>query len=275
MSDPPSRKNTGDSQGRGTPPLGGSFLQTKQYPSIKLTIIGNSNVGKTALKERFDENTFGNAYHATVGMDLRKKLVSVPIDEKGNACTDNTKQISTKQVSVLLFDTAGQERFDSFPRQNLRGAHGVIIVYDVADKPPMGSNGKLRDNSFQDVKNRWLKMVNEYKEELSDPLKHPLVLLIGNKIDLPDRTTPMQTAKYFAEHEGLFYYETSAKTGDNVNEAFDSFIAAVCVRFNIFNKIAEGTPKDGSKLAKSSPIELKPVVSEQEPPVAAKDTCSC
>jgi len=277
----PPRKTTGGSQ-TDNRSSGEAYRQTKPSqptkikPSIKLTIIGNSNVGKTALKERFDEGTFGIDYRATVALDLKKKLVSVPVDKNGNACTDETERVGTKQATALLFDTAGQERYDSCSRQSIRGSHGIIIVYDVADQPPMESDGKRKPTSFKDVETKWLLRVHEYNAELKDVNKHPLVLLIGNKIDLPNRTTTMQDATYFAQHEGLFYFETSAKTGDNVNIAFDTFIVAVCKKFRVFGSNPVDVEEKGTvKLGDSKPVELTRPEAEPLVTPPPDNPCAC
>lgn len=275
----PQRKGTGDSAKDAGTIAGEVYAQTRQskssikIASIKLAIIGNAGVGKTALKERFDEDTFGIDYRATVGMDLKTKLVSIPIDAKGDACTDEQERVSTKQAKVMLFDTAGQEKYSSIQRQTLRGSLGVIIVFDVAD-PPMGL--LERPGSFADVKAKWLPLVRELNDELTDPRLHPLVLLIGNKTDLPQRTTTSSQAKSYAEQEGLFYYETSAKTGDNVAKAFNAFVAAVCRDKHVFKPELAPKPRDDTVHLGSVPVTIPGEQQTLSDETRSKDDgCAC
>ena len=85
---------------------------------FKILIIGESGVGKTAIMQRFCENTFEPVYISTVGVDFKPKVIKV----------------NNKTVKMQLWDTAGQDRFRNITASYYRGTQGVLIVYDVSDK---------------------------------------------------------------------------------------------------------------------------------------------
>ncbi|KAK8690597.1 hypothetical protein V6N13_074129 [Hibiscus sabdariffa] len=103
----------------------------------------------------------------------------------------------------MQWDTAGQERFRTITSSYYRGAHGIIIVYDVTDQA-----------SFQNVK-QWLNEIDRYASGSVNKL------LVGNKCDLIDKKeVPYETAKAFADELGIPFMETSAKNATNVEQAF-------------------------------------------------------
>jgi len=108
-----------------------------------------------------------------------------------------------KRVRLQIWDTAGQERFRNITRSYYRGAHGIILVFDVTDP-----------STFQKVKD-WIFNIKKYSDE------HIPVLLVGNKCDLVDsRIVDQEVAKDFAQKNGLPYLESSAKSGVGVDDAF-------------------------------------------------------
>jgi len=126
----------------------------------------------------------------TIGVDYKMKSVTV-------------KDIPVK---LQIYDTAGQERFRTVTASFYRGAHGILLVYDITDKESFGNRVE-----------EWLREIKNYT-----PDKTPIVF-VGNKADLKDkRTVDESAARAFAEKHGLKYMETSAKENINVNEAFMS-----------------------------------------------------
>lgn len=106
-------------------------------------------------------------------------------------------------IKLQIWDTAGQERFRTITSSYYRGAHGIIVVFDVTDQ-----------ESFNNVK-QWLNEIDRYANENVNKL------LVGNKCDLEDkRVVEQSTAQAFAEEIGIPYIETSAKNATNVEEAF-------------------------------------------------------
>ncbi|KAF6159676.1 hypothetical protein GIB67_029934 [Kingdonia uniflora] len=154
---------------------------------FKLLIIGDSSVGKSCLLMRYTDDSYVDSYISTIGVDFKIKTV----------------EIGGKTVKLQIWDTAGQERFRTITSSYYRGAHGIIIVYDVTDA-----------ESFNNVK-QWLSEIDRYAND------SVCKLLVGNKCDLVEnKVVDTQTAKTFAEEVGIPFLETSAKDSINVELAF-------------------------------------------------------
>jgi small GTP-binding protein len=177
-------------------------------PNFKFIVIGSSGVGKTAILKRLIEDTFTEESLATIGVEFDTTLLMV----------DN------RRVKLQIWDTAGQERFRSIAKAYYRGAVGVILVYDLADR-----------KTFDDLPN-WIADIRS----LCEP--NAVVMLIANKADLAARrvVTPSE-AEEFASLNHILYMETSAKAGQNIREAFVRVAAAILGR-----KIVGGTAGTGS-----------------------------
>ena len=154
---------------------------------FKVLLLGNSNVGKSSLFLRFVDDIWNDTFVPTIGVDLKTK----------------TFDIDEKRIKMQIWDTAGQERFKNIIASYYRGAHGILLIYDVTDK-----------DSFKNLSN-WLIEIEKNSS------KNVLKVLIGNKTDLEEkRVISYNQAKEFADSYGLKYIETSAKKNLNVNEAF-------------------------------------------------------
>ncbi|KAG5028358.1 hypothetical protein JHK87_011872 [Glycine soja] len=113
-------------------------------------------------------------------------------------------------IGVDFWDTAGQERFRTITSSYYRGAHGIIVVYDVTDQ-----------ESFNNVK-QWLNEIDRYASENVNKL------LVGNKCDLTaNKVVSYETAKAFADEIGIPFMETSAKNATNVEQAFMAMAAEI------------------------------------------------
>jgi len=169
---------------------------------FKIGLVGESGVGKSCLLVRWVDNDFfteDDKY--TIGVDYKFKSVT----------------IKDKNVKLQIYDTAGQERFRTVTASFYRGAHGILLVYDITDKESFGTRVE-----------EWLKEIKNYT-----PDNTPIVL-IGNKCDMDSKRSVDQTiAKAFADKHNLRFMETSAKDGTNVNEAFMLLAEKVVdVKFN-------------------------------------------
>ncbi|CAH9096411.1 unnamed protein product [Cuscuta europaea] len=161
---------------------------------FKLLLIGDSGVGKSCLLLRFSDDTYMESYISTIGVDFKIRTV----EQDG------------KTLKLQIWDTAGQERFRTITSSYYRGAHGIIVVYDVTDQ-----------ESFKNVK-QWLSEIDRYASDNVNKL------LVGNKCDLADkRAVPYDTAKAFADEIGIPFLETSAKNATNVESAFMAMSAAI------------------------------------------------
>jgi small GTP-binding protein len=167
----------------------------KEKPN-KVVIIGDSNVGKTCLIERYCENKFGDT-QPTIGALHKVKTVN--------------------DVELDIWDTAGQERFKSMIPMYYKGARAIIVAFDVTSI-----------NSFEGGK-KWI-------QEIEANTTNIFVALIGNKVDLiQKRVVNKENAKNFADLKGFMYYETSAKDNVGVFEVFDA-IAMKLKEINIKNE---------------------------------------
>ena len=176
--------------------------------TCQILLIGDSLVGKTCLIQRYVNGTFKDDYISTVGLDYHTKL----------------EIINNLNVSVKLWDTAGQERFKALTASFFRNAEGVVIAYDVTNS-----------ESFDNLK-FWISSIktNLFEKNIFIP-----IIIIGNKIDLEDmREITKDVASAFAKENKFKYFETSAKTGEGVDEAFRDLVNQVLANLD---KNEEGT----------------------------------
>ena len=169
----------------------------------QLLIIGNSIVGKTSILTKYTSKAYTESYVATVGLDFFTK--------------DET--IDNKIIRIKIWDTAGQERYKAITKCFFQRAQGIIIVFDVTNK-----------RSFDDLK-MWIDSIKS-QSKLTEDLENMPIILIGNKIDLPKRVIDKETALNFAKEQNLEYYETSAKTGEGIDNAIKELVKKVMVYIN-------------------------------------------
>lgn len=168
------------------------MVSSPEYDYLfKLLAIGDSAVGKSALMNRFTDDTYDENFISTIGVDFRIHSVH----HKG------------KKLKLQLWDTAGQERFRAISQSYYRGAHGIIGVYDVTDQ-----------DSFDHVRH-WLEEIKKYAKE------DVRILLLGNKADLMSKkVVHYEKAKELADDLGIKFLETSAKNAHNVQESFMALV---------------------------------------------------
>ncbi|CAL9086999.1 unnamed protein product [Musa textilis] len=155
--------------------------------NAKLVLLGDMGAGKSSLVLRFVKGQFLEFQESTIGA----------------AFFSQTLAVSNATVKLEIWDTAGQERYHSLAPMYYRGAAAAIIVYDIS-----------RMESFERAK----KWVQELQKQGSPIL---VTALAGNKCDLEDkREVPTEATQTYAEENGLFFMETSAKTAINVNDIF-------------------------------------------------------
>jgi len=161
-------------------------MSSKYDHLFKLLIIGESGVGKTCLLLRFTDDSFTANHLTTIGIDFKIKIIN----------------LDDKQIKLQIWDTAGQERFRTITKTYYKGAHGIILTYDVTD-----------ENSFKNIRN-WVKQIEQNAQ--SNVCK----VLIGNKCDREDRKISYEEGAKLASEFKMQFFETSAKSNYNVNETF-------------------------------------------------------
>ena len=170
----------------------------------QLLIIGDSTVGKTSILSRFANGTFNSNYLATVGLD--------------NFTKDET--IDNKTVRIKIWDTAGQERYKSLTKGFFRNAQGIMIVYDVTN-----------EETFESLK-IWIQSI---KNNIGSEIENIPSIIIGNKLDSEEREVKFEEAELFAKGYNYPYFETSAKTGENIDETI-KFLVREVINKNSGNK---------------------------------------
>ena len=180
-------------------------MEASEPPLYKILLLGDSTVGKTCFLLRYVDDSFLDLHMATIGLDYRLKTLI--LEEQ-------------KIVKVQLWDTAGQDKFRAITRNYYKGASGIILIFDVTNI-----------KSYENIK----KWINEIKEEISEKVA---IVLIGNKIDnVQERKISKEQGDKLASEIGVKFFETSAKTGEGINESV----------FFLVKKIFENDPEVKNK----------------------------
>lgn len=168
---------------------------------FKYIIIGDMGVGKSCLLHQFTEQKFMSDNPHTIGVEFGTRII----------------EVQGEKIKLQIWDTAGQERFRAVTRSYYRGAAGALMVYDIT-----------RRSSYNHLSS-WLTDTRS----LTNP--NTVIFLIGNKCDLEkQRDIRYDEAEKFAKENDLIFVETSAMTGENVEQAF------LETAKKIYNNIQEG-----------------------------------
>ena len=159
---------------------------------FKVLLLGDSTVGKTCFLMRFTENTFQEIHMSTIGLDYRFK--KMPVD-KG------------KEATVQIWDTAGQDRFRAITKNYYKGAHGIILIYDVTNQ-----------KTFENVRN-WVTQIRENASEKA------IIYIVGNKIDdKQNKVVTKEDGEKMAKEFDLKFFEASAKEDINIAPTFEALV---------------------------------------------------
>ena len=161
---------------------------------VNIITLGAGAVGKTSILKRFESGKFRLTTNRTIGIDFLIKKV----------------RIDNEEVKLKLWDTAGQEKHFSVANSFYKKCKGALVVFDVNEA-----------ESFSTIE----KWINIIKENADSSI---IVYLIGNKIDLPDREVTTEEAMKLSKMYKIPYYETSAKTGANINDVLLSLAKEIC-----------------------------------------------
>ncbi|XVF83019.1 hypothetical protein PTKIN_Ptkin16aG0098700 [Pterospermum kingtungense] len=197
--------------------------------SFKILLIGDSGVGKSSLLVTFISN-FVHDLSPTIGVDFKIKMVT----------------IGGKRLKLTIWDTAGQERFGTLTSSYYRGAHGIILVYDVT-----------RRETFTNLSEIWAKEV-----EFNSTNHECIRILVGNKVDRDsERAVTRDEGMALAQQYKCSFLECSAKTTENVHQCFKDLTL----------KILE-VP---SLLEKGSAVVKKQILQQKQVPKAHQGNGCC
>jgi small GTP-binding protein len=178
---------------------------------IKILTLGDTMVGKSSIVLRFSDNKFDDNIFSTIGIDFKTKFIKV-----GEAT-----------VKVLIWDTAGQEKFQNIAKNYYKGANGVLLVYDITSK-----------KSFERV-DFWLKELKE-----NNRVEDLFICLVGNKIDLEDkRIISKEEGKKYADDNNIHFFEVSAKISKGIGDLFNNVIKGALDKIVAANEKEEGEDK--------------------------------
>lgn len=167
---------------------------------FRICIVGDSNVGKTALLTRYCDDSFKSSMTNTIGVDFRALMLK---------CND-------MNIKLQIWDTAGQERFKSISVNYFKSANGFIFVYDIANR-----------TTFDNL-NNWYEIVQQHNKNTI------CNFVVGNKCDLEEnRQVSLEEGKDFAFSKKFNFMETSAKSAKNVDVAFEVFTLKLIEHFNL------------------------------------------
>ena len=168
---------------------------------LKYIIIGDASVGKSNILLKYAHNQFKAEYQLTIGVEFGAKNI----------------KIKDKIYRRQIWDTAGQENFRSITRAYYKNSVCALVVYDITNR-----------QSFENVK-AW---IEDCKSQSPSTI---LMALVGNKIDLDSsRAVSTEEGEDFANMNGMPFFETSAKSGENIDSIFTNTATEIC------HKIEEG-----------------------------------
>eukprot|EP01128_Nolandella_sp_AFSM9_P007968 TRINITY_DN454_c0_g1_i2.p1 TRINITY_DN454_c0_g1~~TRINITY_DN454_c0_g1_i2.p1 ORF type:complete len:203 (-),score=39.17 TRINITY_DN454_c0_g1_i2:252-860(-) len=170
-------------------------MATKDYDELyKVLLIGDSAVGKSSLLERFTKNQFALSFVPTIGIDFQAKIL----------------EVDGKRIKLQVWDTAGQERFRTITTAYFRSAMGILMIYDCSDT-----------KTFTEIRS-WADAVEMHAPESI------VKQIVANKVDKTEgRTVSKQKGRDLAKDYNVEYFETSAKSGEGVEEAFQKLAEAI------------------------------------------------
>ena len=173
-------------------------MSKKKAEKINILALGNSSVGKTSFILRFTEDTFRDIYLTTIGMDYREKYLKLP---------------NNKEYCINFYDTAGQEKYRSLAFNIIKNADGALLMYDLTKR-----------NTFEAISS-WMDDIKKHKGEDFH------IVLVGNKSDIEKREVTKEEGEELAKKYNISFFETSNKTGQNVEESSMELINKIIEKF--------------------------------------------
>lgn len=179
-------------------------IKSGEY-AFKLILGGDGGVGKTSMVHRFVENEFDVDYKSTIGTSIMKK-----------ECKFDSLE---SKVRFVIWDLAGQSQFKRVRASYVANAEAGILVFDVT-----------RRETYENLEN--------WHKEILDSAPTITLIIVGNKIDLVDsRAVSSQEGEEMAKKLGLSYIEASAKTGENIEDAFKMLALQIIKKFVVAEEV--------------------------------------
>ena len=187
-----------------------------QNGEYKLILIGNAGVGKTSIFRKLSTGQFTETNISTIGVEKKTFFIDIL-----------NKKKQQENVSVILFDTAGQEKFRAITKNYFRGSDGILLIYDITEK-----------NSFEQVE-AW---IDSIKESIGKEAESKyIIFLIGNKLDLINqegskREVEEQQALEACKKFGMIWgkeHSTKEIKFEEITDLFKSFVQI------IYDKVGE------------------------------------
>ena len=214
--------------------------------AAQLMAIGDTMVGKTSLVMRYADDDFNENVLATIGIDFKIKVrrrprirswwrprLPRPQPAAQRPPAPQNVELDGKKIKLQIWDTAGQERFRTITQAYYRGAMGILLIYDVTNA-----------NTWKNVRN-WVRNIADNAPQTVNKI------LIGNKADMKPEMRQVSTAQgqSLADEYGMKFFETSARTGVNVAEAF--LTLATDVKDRLLAGGGEPAPSGGINVAQA------------------------
>ena len=161
-------------------------------PYLKITLIGDSGVGKSCIIKRYLSNEFNPGLVSTRGANYSNKVI----------------HRNGKELRLDLWDTAGQEQYRSLGIHFYKQSYVIVLVYDITVR-----------ESFDNIKKLWYQDVLKYGE------KYTILAVVGNKSDLyEEEQVTEEEGRQYAKEINAMYMLVSAKNGDNINNLFNDVV---------------------------------------------------
>ena len=187
---------------------------------FNVSLLGETQVGKTSMVQVKSGIPFDEYQLATVGID----------NFLDNATFEN------QEYKFKIFDTAGQERYNSISSQTLKVADGYILVFSVDKK-----------SSLEKI-DLWIKSIEENVN-----IKKKALILVGNKCDIKNREVTKEEGENLAKQYHINYYETSAKTGEGIKEVFNQIYKNI---YELYKKLEESNKNKPDSIKNANNIKL-------------------
>ena len=190
--------------------------------TLKILVLGDTDVGKSSLSLKFVDGFFPENCISTIGVEYKIKLV----------------EMNGAKIILIIWNTCGQERYKSLAKTFLKDANGILFVYDISNK-----------QSFDHIK-YWIRESEESNDEFQK-------IVVGNKIDLPEanRQVPKEKLTKYINEKKYKGIEVSAKTGENVEKAFlmlTQLLVGNMSKEEIIKKYKKNNSKNKLKLSKKN-----------------------